>query len=58
MFPFAVDTIAQSGKYDKNLGKMIETLGRMASLNHQVVLAFEQLPEGINVSRIGGGTRA
>jgi hypothetical protein len=28
---------------------MIETLGRMASLNHQVILAAERLPEGVEL---------
>lgn len=49
MFPFVVDTLAHSGQDDRNLRKMIETLGRMASLNHQVILAAERLPDGVEL---------
>lgn len=49
MFPFVVDTPAQSGQDDENLGKMIDTLGKAAGINHQVLLAAERLPEGVEL---------
>lgn len=49
MFPFVVDTPAQSGQDDENLGKMIYTLGKAAGINHQVILAAERLPEGVEL---------
>lgn len=49
MFPFVVDTPAQSGQDDENLGKMIDTLGNAAGINHQVILAAERLPEGVEL---------
>lgn len=53
LFPFVVDTVAQSGQDDENLRKMIEVLGKAAGVNHQVVLAAERLPEGVD---LGGFT--
>lgn len=49
MFPFVVDTPQQSGQDDENLGKMIATLGQAAGTDHQVVLAAERLPEGVDL---------
>jgi hypothetical protein len=49
MFPFVVDTPQQSGQDDENLGKMIGTLGNAAGTNHQVILAAERLPEGVDL---------
>jgi hypothetical protein len=49
-FPFVVDTPQQSGQDDKNLGSMINLLGRSAGEHHQVILAVEKLPEGIDTS--------
>ena len=50
LFPFVVDTPAQSGQDDRNLGKMIEILATTAGSNHQIILAAERLPENIEVS--------
>lgn len=49
MFPFIVDTPAQSGQDDLNLSKMLGILGSTAGANHQVVLAAERLPPGISL---------
>ena len=49
-FPFVVDTPQQSGQDDKNLKTMIEVLGRSAGDGHQIVLAVEKLPDGVNIS--------
>lgn len=50
LFPFVVDTPQQSGQDDKNLRSMIEILGRSAGDNHQVILAVEKLPDGVDAS--------
>jgi hypothetical protein len=49
MFPFIVDTPAQSGQDDLNLSKMLGILGSTAGANHQVVLAAERLPLGVSL---------
>jgi hypothetical protein len=49
LFPFVVDTLQQSGQDDPNLTKMVEALGRAAGVHHQVILAAERLPEGVQV---------
>ena len=49
MFPFVVDTPAQSGQDDLNLAKMLGILGKSAGANHQVVLAAERLPTGTSL---------
>lgn len=49
MFPFVVDTPQQSGQDDENLGKMISTLGKAAGTDHQVILAAERLPDGVDL---------
>lgn len=49
-FPFVVDTPQQSGQDDKNLSSMIEVLGRSAGDGHQVILAVEKLPDGVDTS--------
>lgn len=46
MFPFVVDTPAQSGQDDLNLSKMLGILGKTAGASHQVILAAERLPTG------------
>lgn len=50
MFPFIVDTPAQSGQDDLNLSKMLGILGSTAGANHQVVLAAERLPLGVSLN--------
>ena len=50
LFPFVMDTPQQSGQDEKNLRTMIEVAGRSASASHQVVLAIETLPAGVDVS--------
>ena len=50
MFPFVIDTPAQSGQDDLNLAKMLEILGKTAGVNHQVVLAAERLPAGVSLN--------
>lgn len=49
LFPFVVDTVQQSGQDDPNLKKMVEVLGKAAGVHHQVLLATERLPEGVQV---------
>lgn len=49
-FPFVVDTPQQSGQDVSNLRSMIEILGSSAGDNHQVILAVEMLPDGVNTS--------
>jgi len=49
-FPFVVDTPQQSGQDDANLSSMINVLGKTAGSDHQVVLAVEKLPEGVDIS--------
>lgn len=49
LFPFVVDTLQQSGQDDPNLSKMVEVLGKAAGLHHQVILAAERLPTGVQV---------
>jgi hypothetical protein len=49
MFPFVVDTPAQSGQDDLNLAKMLGILGKTVGANHQVVLAAERLPAGTSL---------
>lgn len=50
LFPFVVDTPQQSGQDDKNLRSMIEVLGNTAGDSHQVILAAEKIPDGVNTS--------
>ncbi|MGJ4801838.1 hypothetical protein [Luteimonas sp. SDU82] len=50
VFPFVVDTPQQSGQDEKNLRKMIEVIGKVASIDHQVILAAEFIPDGTDVS--------
>lgn len=50
LFPFVVDTPAQSGQDDINLGKMIEILASTAGQNHQIILAAERLPDKVDMS--------
>lgn len=49
-FPFVIDTPQQQGQDPKNLKKMIEVLTKSASEDHQVILAVEALPDGVDVS--------
>lgn len=53
MFPFVVDTPQQSGQDDENLGRMISTLGKSAGTDHQVILAAERLPNGVDLGAFG-----
>lgn len=50
LFPFVIDTPQQSGQDEKNLRKMIDVAGHVASANHQVILAIETLPDGADIS--------
>jgi hypothetical protein len=50
LFPFVVDTLQQSGQDEVNLRRMIEVLVRAASVKHQVILAVEKLPEGLDTA--------
>lgn len=50
LFPFVMDTPQQSGQDENNLRKMIEVAGCAASASHQVVLAIETLPVGLDIS--------
>lgn len=49
VFPFVIDTPAQSGQDDQNLAKMLGVLGRTAGMSHQVILAAERLPVGVSL---------
>lgn len=49
-FPFVVDTPQQSGQDPVNLASMIQILGRSVGENHQVILAVEMLPEGVDTA--------
>ncbi len=50
MFPFVVDTPQQSGQDHDNLRSMIEVLGKTAGEEHQVILAVEMLPPGVDTT--------
>lgn len=49
-FPFVVDTLQQSGQDLSNLSSMIEILNGAVGLDHQIILALEMLPEGVDTS--------
>ena len=49
LFPFVVDTPAQSGQDEENLSRMM-TLAATAILSgHQVILAVERIPDGVSL---------
>ncbi|WP_413626021.1 hypothetical protein [Luteibacter sp. Lutesp34] len=49
-FPFVVDTPQQSGQDGNNLRRMIDVLLPAVGSDHQVILAVEALPDGVDVS--------